>query len=128
MYDEILVPTDGSDAAESAAESALVLARQFDASIHAIHVLKRGNLPADVESEAAAYIAQVLYLYHLKGEGVEGALTGVITPLAWNIAVPGAQKKGQVILPEDCTALFDAIRRNPNYSHRLRKQEGYDGV
>ncbi|WP_240145712.1 universal stress protein [Halococcus salsus] len=54
MYDTLLVPTDGSDAAEAAAESALVLARQFDASIHTIHVLKRGDLPADVESEAAA--------------------------------------------------------------------------
>ena len=54
MYDTLLVPTDGSDAAEAAAESALVLARQFDASIHAIHVLERGDLPADVESEAAA--------------------------------------------------------------------------
>jgi len=54
MYDTILVPTDGSAAAETATESALGLARQFDAEVRAIHVVDRGDLPADVEAEAAS--------------------------------------------------------------------------
>lgn len=54
MYDTILVPTDGSAAAETATESALGLARQFDAEVRAIHVVDRGELPADVEAEAAS--------------------------------------------------------------------------
>jgi nucleotide-binding universal stress UspA family protein len=38
MYDIILVPTDGSDAATVAADAAVDLARQFDAAIHALYV------------------------------------------------------------------------------------------
>lgn len=53
MFDTILVPTDGSDAAETAMEIALTLAQRFDASIHAISVVDLGEVPADVESEAS---------------------------------------------------------------------------
>lgn len=49
MYRRILVPTDGSDAAETAGEIALSLARRFDAEVHAIHVVEGGDLPADGE-------------------------------------------------------------------------------
>lgn len=54
MYETLLVPTDGSDAASAAVESALALAHQFDASIHAIHVLELGELPANAGPEATA--------------------------------------------------------------------------
>jgi len=53
MFDTILVPTDGSDAAETATATALELAERFDASVHAINVVELGEFPADVESEAA---------------------------------------------------------------------------
>lgn len=39
MYENILVPTDGSDAAATAGKAAFALARRFDADLHAIHVL-----------------------------------------------------------------------------------------
>ena len=53
MYDKILVPTDGSAAAGTAAETALGLAQRFDASIHAITVVDLNDTPTDVESEVA---------------------------------------------------------------------------
>ncbi|ESP88600.1 universal stress protein [Candidatus Halobonum tyrrellensis] len=39
MYDEILVPTDGSPAAAAAIEHAVTLAERFDATIHALYVV-----------------------------------------------------------------------------------------
>lgn len=39
MYDEILVPTDGSEAVETAIEHAFDLAATYDATIHALYVV-----------------------------------------------------------------------------------------
>jgi nucleotide-binding universal stress UspA family protein len=39
MYERILVPTDGSPAAEAAVEQAVSLAKQYDATIHALYVV-----------------------------------------------------------------------------------------
>jgi len=58
MYNEILVPTDGSAAAGTATETALDLAQRFDASLHAINVVELDKSPADVESEIAEEITQ----------------------------------------------------------------------
>lgn len=58
MYNEILVPTDGSPAADAAAETALNLARRFDASLHAINVVELDESPTDAESEVAEEITR----------------------------------------------------------------------
>ncbi|GAA0209415.1 universal stress protein [Halobaculum roseum] len=39
MYDDILVPTDGSPAADAAVEHAVTLADRFDATVHALYVV-----------------------------------------------------------------------------------------
>ncbi|SEH47019.1 Nucleotide-binding universal stress protein, UspA family [Halopenitus malekzadehii] len=39
MYDQILVPTDGSPAADAAIDHAIDLAKQYDARIHALYVV-----------------------------------------------------------------------------------------
>ncbi|UIO99256.1 universal stress protein [Halobaculum sp. CBA1158] len=39
MYDEILVPTDGSPAADAAVEHAVTIADRFDATVHALYVV-----------------------------------------------------------------------------------------
>ncbi|MFC7137376.1 universal stress protein [Halobaculum litoreum] len=39
MYDDILVPTDGSPAADAAVDHALTLAREFGATVHALYVV-----------------------------------------------------------------------------------------
>jgi nucleotide-binding universal stress UspA family protein len=44
VYDEILLPTDGSDAAEAAVEHAIRLARTYDARVHVLYVVE--PLPA----------------------------------------------------------------------------------
>lgn len=45
MYDSILVPTDGSDVAASAARTAVAVAAQFDAEVHAVHVVESEPYP-----------------------------------------------------------------------------------
>ncbi|NHN49197.1 universal stress protein [Halostella sp. JP-L12] len=59
MYDTILVPTDGSDVSEVAVKKAIALARRFDASIHAIHVLEVDDVPADVAAEATEELTRI---------------------------------------------------------------------
>ncbi|MFW6318449.1 MAG: universal stress protein [Halorubrum sp.] len=39
MYSKILVPTDGSPASDAAIEHAIDLARQYDATLHALYVV-----------------------------------------------------------------------------------------
>lgn len=39
MYERVLLPTDGSDAADVATEHAIGLARQFDIPLHALYVV-----------------------------------------------------------------------------------------
>lgn len=39
MYERVLFPTDGSDAASAATEHAIELAREFDAPIHVLYVV-----------------------------------------------------------------------------------------
>ncbi|MFB6130183.1 MAG: universal stress protein [Salinigranum sp.] len=39
MYQNILVPTDGSEYAEAALDHAISLAQQFDSTIHVLHVV-----------------------------------------------------------------------------------------
>jgi len=48
MYDRILLPTDGSEAADAAVEHALGLAETFDAAIHVLYVVEVGMVPDDV--------------------------------------------------------------------------------
>ncbi len=38
-YDDVLVPTDGSDGAERAADSAIAVAERYDATVHAVYVV-----------------------------------------------------------------------------------------
>lgn len=45
MYTRILVPTDGSEVATSAARAAVALAAQFDADLHAVHVVESEPYP-----------------------------------------------------------------------------------
>lgn len=44
MYDNILVPTDGSDTAEIAVDHALDLAETYGATIHALYVVDVGHM------------------------------------------------------------------------------------
>ena len=50
MYDDILVPTDGSDVVDSAASHAIELASLCDATVHAVYAIEPDNatLPSEV--------------------------------------------------------------------------------
>lgn len=53
MYEDVLLPTDGSPGAESAVVRALDLARVCDATVHVLHVVDATLALHDVESDAA---------------------------------------------------------------------------
>lgn len=46
MIERILLPTDGSEAAENAVDKAYELAEKFDADLHALYVIETEALPA----------------------------------------------------------------------------------
>lgn len=48
-YDRILVATDGSEPANAAAREAVTFAEAFDATLHALYVLRTAEPPPDVD-------------------------------------------------------------------------------
>ncbi len=71
MYDTILFPTDGSEGSDRAEKTALDIARQFDAEVHAMHVIdtRHYSEPAlstmelvtdDAEDEAMALLGETI--------------------------------------------------------------------
>lgn len=70
MYDNIMVPTDGSEAVDRALEHALRLASDHDATVHAVYVVDRriatansgdlhDEIVADLRSQGEAAVATV---------------------------------------------------------------------
>ncbi|WP_458190421.1 universal stress protein [Haladaptatus sp. NG-WS-4] len=49
MYENILVPTDGSEGAERAVELAIELATTYDAALHTLYVIDVNTLTAEDE-------------------------------------------------------------------------------
>jgi len=49
MYEQILVPTDGSQEAAKATEHAIELADAFDATIHSLYVINLPNAPRTLQ-------------------------------------------------------------------------------
>lgn len=52
MYDNILLPTDGSDGTDRIVEHAIHLARENDATLHVLHVVNTSVVPLDAHSRA----------------------------------------------------------------------------
>lgn len=50
MYNDILVPTDGSDGFENVTEHAIEIADKFDATIHVVNVIDTGVMRYDIEA------------------------------------------------------------------------------
>lgn len=51
MYDDILIPTDGSDGSRAAVEHGVTLAGRFDATVHALSVVDEAFSKADVADD-----------------------------------------------------------------------------
>lgn len=66
MYDEILVPTDGSPGAESAIDHALHIARQNNATLHPMYVVDPGDMgdlgdePAELRTQCSEVTRPIL--------------------------------------------------------------------
>jgi nucleotide-binding universal stress UspA family protein len=58
MYERILVPTDGSDVAESAVDHALDLAEQYDAEVHALYVVDIDSVNLSLGTEQVDRLKQ----------------------------------------------------------------------
>lgn len=52
MYDNILLPTDGSDGTDRIVEHAIHIARENDATLHVLHVVNTSVVPLDAHSRA----------------------------------------------------------------------------
>lgn len=82
MYDHIVVPVDGSDAATRAARHGLTLAAAFDASVDAVHVVERDALRLvrgdddreRLQERGAAALSEVGSLAAERGQTVETTL------------------------------------------------------
>lgn len=49
MYDDILVPTDGSEGAQAAVEQALKIAENHGATVHALYIIETTNVLGDMD-------------------------------------------------------------------------------
>lgn len=58
MYDQILIPTDGSDVAEVAVEHAVDLANKYDADLHALYVADVDAISISLGTEQVDRIRQ----------------------------------------------------------------------
>lgn len=65
MYDRVIFPTDGSDAADRATEHAIALADRFDATLHLLYVVETPSIQAtdafatsDFEATREAMVAE----------------------------------------------------------------------
>ena len=61
MYERVLVPTDGSDAAEGAVDHALDLAEKYDADVHALYVVDTDSMSLSLGAEQLDRIEQGQY-------------------------------------------------------------------
>lgn len=85
MYDEILVPTDGSPAAEAAIDNAVDLASTYGARIHALYVVDASAFSTveagsemvveALEEEGEAAVESVRGAAEAAGVEVEGSVT-----------------------------------------------------
>ena len=52
MYENVLIPTDGSDGTPRAVEHAIRIAREAGGTLHVLHVVDTGVLPLDSNSQS----------------------------------------------------------------------------
>lgn len=87
MYDEILIPTDGSRGAERGIEHGLDIAQQYDADVHSLYVVEEtvyGETPAlstdelyfeKVEESGREDVQEVVQRARERGLDAEGHVT-----------------------------------------------------
>ena len=61
MYDDVLIPTDGTDAVEAAIEHGFGLARTYDATVHALYVVDETESGAEIVGTGAGSDTRTRY-------------------------------------------------------------------
>ena len=79
MYDEILIPTDGSDVAETAIDHAVDLAEQYDATVHALYVVDVDALDVSLGTEQVQRIKQGQFEEMEQIQAIAKEATGSVT-------------------------------------------------
>jgi len=82
MYNEILYPTDGSDSSDTAFSHAVALAKQFDATLHILHVVNTsyqdigatGKSLSSLKENGKSILAEATERAESEGVEVEGHL------------------------------------------------------
>lgn len=78
MYDDILIPTDGSAVAERAFEAVLQLTNQRESTIHLLHVLDLGDIPSGIREEVEGELTN-------RGEGVLEELAEAVSDEGFDV-------------------------------------------
>jgi len=88
MYEHILIPTDGSEAAESAVEQAVDLAEKYGATVHALYVVDvdATNLSLGTEQVDRIRQGRIDEMPEVKAEAEEA--TGYVADVANERGVP----------------------------------------
>lgn len=61
MYDDILLPTDGSQGMDGVTDHAYTLARDHDATLHAVYVVETASLTSLPMESSMEGVSQILY-------------------------------------------------------------------
>lgn len=69
MFNQILVPTDGSDAVQTALDKAFDLASTYDSTVHVVHVVEDHRPVARLDETVATGSTDIME--HLEGFGKE---------------------------------------------------------
>ncbi|MFC7098871.1 universal stress protein [Halobaculum marinum] len=89
MYDDLLVPTDGSDRTDAAVDHAVALAQAFDATVHVLSVVDTRNR---FESPSAGVAAQAWV--DAEQERADEAVARVADAIPDDVAVETVTREG----------------------------------
>ncbi|MBY6049926.1 hypothetical protein [Vannielia litorea] len=101
-------------------------------SVHALFDIERLHMYVE-QSEAAAYVAQALYVHGLNAAAYDAGAPCPFTegpPIAaWEV-IRGRAGKCFELTDADCSGLVQAMKDEPkmDYKHRFGTVESYDGV
>lgn len=110
MYERILVPTDGSEQSERAADHALEIARQFGSAVHAVHVIddRRTGRAAEAVSELSPNSPERREMEERR-ENAGNELTAAITERA---SEAGLDAHGEVLRGEPADLITEYAEAN----------------
>lgn len=96
MYDRILVPTDGSEGAETAVDHAIEIAEKFGADVFTVYAVDPSAVPPDVAGTGM--------IESLESEG-ERAIQSIVD----RIEAAGVAAEGEVVDGPPSTAILEYI-------------------